>query len=485
MRILIDTNILIPLEDPSLLLNAAVARLARLAAEHRLHVLVHPASLDDLKRDPNEERRGIVLSKARKYVRLEHAATPSPEFLAEVGGNSSDQSRNDNRLLFAVVANAVDLLVTQDKELHAKARRVGLSERVYYVTQAVSLIEGLHAERKRVPPTVERRPLHSLSLEDTFFDSLRDDYDFDAWFQKIQREGREGWLIRGDGGTLEALCVFKRETDAMPSVPGLRLKLCTFKVSPEASGRKLGELLLKTAFQHCLDNQIPRLYVTAFPRHQELIHLFGLFGFQVVERSARGELVMAKSLTPPLTPPAALLSDPVAYNVLYYPHFLEHQDVGKFIVPVSPAFHTMLFPEWMPQQSFLPSTSPASNALRKAYICNANTRQLKPGDLAFFYRSQDAKQVTTVGVVERVLRSSNPDEIAAFVGRRTVYSLAEIQRMCAGKEALAFVFRQCRHAGRPLPYQWLKATGILTNHVESITNISHAAATLLIREAAF
>ena len=50
MRILLDTNIFIPLEDSSLELDEKVADLNRLASsKHQL--LIHPATLLDLNRD--------------------------------------------------------------------------------------------------------------------------------------------------------------------------------------------------------------------------------------------------------------------------------------------------------------------------------------------------------------------------------------------------------------------------------------------------
>ena len=82
MRVLLDTNVLIPLEDTGELLNAAVARFANLSAASGWMVLVHPASFQDVKRDKNEARRAIVLSKLKKYPELDHPPDPTPGVLA-------------------------------------------------------------------------------------------------------------------------------------------------------------------------------------------------------------------------------------------------------------------------------------------------------------------------------------------------------------------------------------------------------------------
>jgi GNAT superfamily N-acetyltransferase len=484
VRVLADTNILIPLEDPSPLFNKAMADFARLTATYGWKVLVHPASFEDIQRDRNTGRREIVLSKLAKYPRLEKPAAPTPAFLNALDANPSEQDACDNRLLYAVAANAVDLLVTEDRGIHAKAKRLELNERIYYVTQCLTLIEHLHGERKRTPPAVHRESMHALSLSDPFFSTLRADYrGFDEWFATKARKGRECWLVSKPEGGIAALCIFNRERDPKETpLKGDWLKLCTFKVAPEFSGNKLGELLLKTAFGHCAQNKIVGTFVTAYPKHKALIGLFSEFGFQNVARLSDGELVLAKDFdAPPME--NMLAADPVAFNTLFYPHYLRGERIQKFIVPVIPAYHSMLFPEWTMQQALFPSIAPVSNAIRKAYLCHASTNQVKEGDLVFFYRSQDAKAVTTVAVVEKTLRSSDPLQLAAFVGKRTVYALTEIEAMCARRSVLAIMFRQCQHATRAVAFKKLRTEKIINNHVETITAISQESAAKLLKEA--
>jgi hypothetical protein len=56
MRFLLDTNILIPLEDSAIPLRESLANFVRLARENK-HVLVyHPASCDDIAEDTDEVR---------------------------------------------------------------------------------------------------------------------------------------------------------------------------------------------------------------------------------------------------------------------------------------------------------------------------------------------------------------------------------------------------------------------------------------------
>jgi hypothetical protein len=241
-------------------------------------------------------------------------------------------------------------------------------------------------------------------------------------------------------------------------------------------------LLLKTAFGYCVENHVGGTFVTAYPKHEALIGLFSEFGFQNVQRFPSGELVLAKTFGAPPTE-SLLADDPVAFNTLFYPHYLRDKSVKKFVVPVMPQFHTMLFPEWTPQQALFPSIAPVSNAIRKAYLCNASTNQIAPGDLVFFYRSHDVKAVTTIAVVEKTLRSKDPAQIAAFVGKRTVYSLSEIKDMTAERSVLAIIFRQCQHVPLSVTFKRLRDAKIVRNHVETVTALSQESADKLMKEA--
>lgn len=66
MRILLDTNIFIPLEDSLLDLSSQIAEFNRLATgKHKL--LIHPATHSDLDRDPDQDRKIRPQSRLPKY----------------------------------------------------------------------------------------------------------------------------------------------------------------------------------------------------------------------------------------------------------------------------------------------------------------------------------------------------------------------------------------------------------------------------------
>ncbi len=82
MRILLDTNIIIPLEDPDKLLDKNLADMRRLCSELHWELLIHPMQDDDLARDEVKERREIVKSRCAQYSRLPAKLPPRGQTFA-------------------------------------------------------------------------------------------------------------------------------------------------------------------------------------------------------------------------------------------------------------------------------------------------------------------------------------------------------------------------------------------------------------------
>ena len=154
---------------------------------------------------------------------------------------------------------------------------------------------------------------------------------------------------------------------------------------------------------------------------------------------------MVKSLTPQEATSEAL--DTLDYHVKYGPwHYATN--VQRFIVPIEPKFHKILFPE-ADQQGQLRERGtlmPAGNSIQKAYLSRGGNRQIKPGDILCFYRSHDRRRLTVVGIAESTLVSKSHEAISDYVGKRSVYSPDQIRDMTedGNREVLAILFRQSR-----------------------------------------
>ena len=477
MRFLLDTNILIPLEDSQVALAPSLASFVRLASDHGHPLVYHPASESDIQRDSDIRRRQATLQRLRQYERLNHLP-PCP-------WNDSQTNPNDtvdNEILYAISQYVAKFLVTEDLGIHRKARNRGLEDKVLTIQMAADLLRRLHERSEVRLPNITEIPLHAIigHLPTTFFDSLREGYPgFDAWFQGKAQEGRKAWACRSEDGHLRGLCIFaiqinERVTGEGTMLQGQALKLCTFKVADEERGQKIGELLLKAAFKYASKNQIENIFITADPqRQQRLIDLLEDFGFESIGHDRRDEVLLKRH---PANPPP-VGEDALEYNRAFFPHYMDGSDIQKFIVPVLPPFHRILFPDYQrvgdPQPLFeVPQGNAAGNAIKLAYLSHANTNQTQPGDLVLFYRSGDHKAVTSVGVVERFETLSDAEAIIGLVRRRTVYSMEEIQEK-ADRPTKVILFRLVKHLPRPVQFPRLKRDGILNGPPQSITKIPH------------
>jgi GNAT superfamily N-acetyltransferase/predicted nucleic acid-binding protein len=272
VKFLIDTNVLIPLEPtaPEQVeeMTEPASELLRIIEAAGYQLFIHPDIRVDISRDRDDARRRLRELLLKKYLPLP-APPPTPEEWEQQMGRPPLESNDwvDHRLLAAVRANAVSVLVTEDRRIHRKAERVGLRHRVATIGDALALVRGLRPSFAQPPPAVEPTYAHDIDVDDPFFDSLQADYPpFGTWLRKCQEEHRRCWVVRADGRRLAALCLIKDEQNAL-GLEGKFLKLCTFKVAPEHRGRRLGELLLKSAFAHAFVNKHDFIYVTAFEKH--------------------------------------------------------------------------------------------------------------------------------------------------------------------------------------------------------------------------
>lgn len=480
MRFLLDTNILIPLEDSQIPLRESLANVVRLANENGHQLVYHPASEDDIRRDTNAIRRQQTLSRLHQYHRLD-GRLPCPWNDA----NTSANDAADNEILYALYCDAAHALLTEDRGIHDKARGRGLAGRVYTIQTAEDWLRRLHEQIPVLLPNIEELSLYSLTpyLDSHFFDSLREGYpDFNTWFRDKARENRKAWVAWESPGTLGAICVYTQQLDEKITqdgiaLPGMALKLSTFKVGPSVRGRKIGELFLKAAFQYATANHLENIFLHGdLDQHHFLFELLEDFGFvQVGIHPGTNGRDVTYLKRHPAQPP----DDPVSafeYLRLYFPHFKFGDGVKKFIVPIRPEYHRVLFRDYISpadrQFSLFEPGNTAGNAIKQAYLCHAQSSGINPGDIVFFYRSTDERAITSLGVVEDYQTLADADAIARLVSRRTVYSMHDIREL-ASQPTKVMLFRLVRHFENPAGHAWLQGNGLVKGNIQSIRSISH------------
>lgn len=477
LNILIDTNILLPLEPTSLNDVESQSHLANefIQKSQKANALIYLLDVqkNDINRDKDENRRKLRLLACEKYQLLMNVQM-SDYFKGNFElSNLNPHDFVDVSLLNALYCNAVSILVTNDNGIHSKAKKIGLGDRVYRLEDALDFINmqlPMDLKAESLHPIINREKCYNLDIHDDFFDSLRQDYDgFDDWFQeKCQRGHRDCFVIRNES-KIAGLCIYKNE-EPLYEMKGKIVKICTFKL--KYSGTKQGELLLRQLFKMCYDSNVDWLYVTAFESNY-ICQFFEDFGFECYreKKEDTGELIYRRKMTPTLEDRKNILALPF-HKKFGYRYFIPSKNA--FLIPTEERFYDRLFPETTTLDLF--GGEPCSNAIRKAYLCNSNSRKLIPGDILFFYRTHSDKKIECCGILEKVLHSSNPDEILSLVGKRSVFSKAEIESMCSkSRDCFLMLFRQTENLKTPFNLESLKKQNLVNGYPQSITMISNEA----------
>lgn len=475
---LLDTNILIPLEPASTAdlepTSKAVTGLVQVISKAGDAIRTHPFQLIDIDQDKNDSRRTLRRMLFGKYVALESPPSLTENITTELG-TPSPNSNNwvDFHLLAALERDAVGYLVTEDEKLHKRARRIGLSDRVLTIADASLMVEARLASSPPPLLIVKHDKAYNLNRNDPIFASIKEDYpEFDIWFTKCCNDGRDVYFIEGKSREYAAICILKTEDSPLPCLSGKVLKLCTFKVSKDYYGSKYGELLLKNLFQYAEKNSFNHIYVEVKEGQEFLIGFLEDFGFKDLnENKTSDEMRMGKPTSLVAPDPIQLAADSgvdgFEYHQRYGPNYCVPLKDRFYIVPIKPKYEEMLFPERQKQRSMFQGNDAFGNSIRKAYLCHSRIRKLSKSDLLLFYRSDDSKAVTALGIVEKTLVSGVSDEIEKFVGKITVYSKADIAWLCE-KEVLAIIFRQVTVLRSPISKDELLANGLLNGAPQAI-----------------
>ena len=479
-KLLIDTNVLIGLEDWRET-NPTLAKLQKLSSQYGHRMFVHQAAVSDIQRDRDVDRRRVTLSKIEKFERLSGIPVQSRDDLEKRFGRiTSPNDQVDVDLLYALELGAADFLITEDQGIHSRARRVSpeFSDRVLTIVEAVDWLVAEHEPRSVRLPLIEELPAHAIPLTDALFDSLREGYDgFDRWWKdRCVAEHRPCWVV-SIANQMAGIVVRKDEWAG----PRKILKLCTFKVSPEFRGEKLGELLLKQALWFAQRNDYHSVYLTTFPEQTVLISVLEYYGFMTSGPLPNGELRLEKHLSRERLRPQPDV-EPFVQARMNYPRFVSPPDAEFFCIPIRGEYHDMLFPELEDRKQTdlfevmgLPGarSRKPGNTIRKVYLCRASTNQLAPGSVIAFYRSLSrsshsswAQSLTTIGVVERVSQPTDIDGLIRLTAKRSVYSPEQLEGMIdSGSRPLKVIdFLLAGHLERPMPLDELVRLGVFNGH---------------------
>lgn len=481
MKILIDTNILIQLEDNKII-EKEFSKFYNLAISNDCKILYHPEAIPkDIERDKNTERKNVILSKIEKYQKLENFAKPTEEFLE----NIKDQKINDkidNRQLFQLYKGYVDYFVTQDNGIHSKSIKCGITDKVLTVNDALEILEKQFIIEIPQHPILRESSIRDIEkyFNTEFFDSLRNDYGndkFKTWLNKCLKEDRNCYsLIVED--KLQALLIYNSEKVEEHKIEGIFnkvLKICTLKVSNDAFGIKLGELFLNKMFSYCICHKIEHLYLTVYEKQEQLITLLEKFGFQrQVFINSRGlsENRMIKCLD----------KAQIANNenlMKNHPFYYDGKSINKFVIPIRPEFYGSLFKDGRLRPPTLFDSEPDSlneiqgNTIVKAYISNTRVKNFKQGDLLFFYSSKTNKAIEPIGILETATKVDNFEDLWNIVKKKTVFSQKQLNDMLQEKGWLhVIIFRLITYMDKKIRLQKINKIDSFKNKLQTVTKLN-------------
>lgn len=444
MKSLLDTNIIIH-REASRVLNQDVGILYRWLERAKYIKCVHSLTISEIEKYKNQQ---TVIAYQIKLDSYELIDIPSPlqaevlEVSEKIDVNQND--KNDTQLLNEVFVGRVDILITEDKKIHTKARILGIEDKVFTID---SFLEKTFAEHPDLVDykvlNVQKLKFGRINLGDDFFTSLKEDYiDFEKWF--IKKFDEEAYItVNSNNGLLLSFLYLKVEdkeeiySDIIPNfVSKKRLKVGTFKVIN--NGFRLGERFMKIIFDNALKYKVDEIYVTIFNRRDEqrrLIDLLQEWGF-VLWGKKNGELVYVRDFSKK--------TDKEDLKRCY-PFISRNNDC--FIVPIYPDYHTELLPD-----SILNTESPEEfiedfphrNGINKVYVSRAVTPHPKVGDILVFYRTGGYYKsvVSTIGVVYEIKYNfSGEDDFVLYCRKSSVFPEDQLRAIWRYKDARPFVVK--------------------------------------------
>lgn len=434
-KMLLDTNIVVHRESSN---NIAyeVIQLYKLLDELNSTKIVHKCIVDEISKYKDKNVRANMLSKLGAYVFVDSNDTEDSVFSTVISKYGQDEnSIVDNKLLYLAYKGTVDFFITNDKGILNKAKELYLDDVVVSANEFLNLVEKNYPSLINYPVlSVKLAKIGTLQINNSFFDSLREDYngiEFNRWLSRKANEN--AYIFKGQQG-LEGFLYLKIENqsenyaDIEPCFsPKKRLKVGTFKI--KSTGLRIGERFLKIIFDYALRSKVDEIYVTLFenkrPEVIALMNLMAKWGFtKHGYKKSNGELVLVKKMGIYFEE-----KDP-KFN---YPNLKPRRKFG--ILPIEAQYHTDLFPDlFLKNENMnLFAEKPCGYAVEKIYVCKLHNIPLSPGDIMVVYRMAERSPAyyhsvaTGYCVLEKIERPNSFDEYLDCVTNRSVFCKEELR----------------------------------------------------------
>lgn len=320
------------------------------------------------------------------------------------------------------------------------------------------------------------RKLSELDINDSFFDSLKEDYpEFEEWYNKKANEGKQAFAYIDDSGIGAFVMLKIGEYEEIPLDNKIlpkrsRLKISTLKLSDRVEGNRLGEGAIGIALWNWLESNDEEIYVTVFDKHRKLIEMLQKFGFEFAGYNLRREGVYLRS------------KNEVNFMTPYtsFP-FINKKTSAFAMLPITAEWHDKIFP-----YSELKNTKQdteefaAANGMTKTYIGFArNIPAYSSGMPIMIYRMSEENKtfksvITSYGTIVRFetikqygkfLKSF--EEYVKIVGNKSVFTYDKIKEFYETQNnvfVLELVYNHAFGEGCNVNHRTLNNYGIWKNN---------------------
>jgi len=290
--------------------------------------------------------------------------------------------------------------------------------------------------------------------------------------RKKSKTGETAYVCNDEKGRVQAFLYIKDlEEEAVGDlVAEPRIKIGTLKINQAVEGRRLGEGAIGIALWKWQKSVLNQIYVTVFPKHDDLIDLLETYGFE--KRGRKGEehvLVKDKK---------RMKYDTIRRS---FPYFNPKFERGKYI-PINDVFHDPMFQysELMNTNQNVGETA-VSNGITKNYIATPMSEiDYKPGDVVFIYRKHTGSGskghksvVTSYCTVSKVTwvkkdwkRILDFDSYLKLVGNKSVYESKILEEEYKKRNlcVIELIYNGYFGAGHNIIYNDLKAAGLFEKY---------------------
>ncbi|MEE3999918.1 PIN domain-containing protein [Tenacibaculum sp. FZY0031] len=439
IKVLLDTNIIIH-REANKIIEYDIGQLFNWIDKLHYEKYIHPITISEIESYKNKQVVETFSTKLDSYNQIKHQISFSTE-VQDVSDkfDFNQNDINDTHLLNEIFEGRIDLLITQDKKIHLKAEKLGISDKVYKIQ---SFLEKVISENPDLVQynvlAVKKVDFAEVDIKDSFFDSFREDYnEFNSWFKS--KFDKVCYVCYNDNNLTAFLYIkVEDETENYYEIKPLfskkkRLKIGTLKVI--SNGYKIGERFLKIVFDNAIQYKVEEIYVTVFdkrPEQGQLIDMLKDWGFveHGIKTTKNGdEIVLVRPFGKTL---------PININKpkLSFPFF--SRKTRKYIVKIEPQYHTELFPDSIntrEDETKYIENEPHRNRIGKVYISHSFDRHLKPGDILIIYRIGETKPkkysstVTSICIVEEVINDFKSfEDFYKACYRRTMIKKEDLEK---------------------------------------------------------